>query len=182
MMPSSMPSSACTLREVAVPSKSSLSGTLGRIDFSDAYEVPLRQPDLGVAQAYWAVFGAEPAWVRWLMNLRGHIAVRLGLAHPFGTSPASLDDVPAFQPGVRVGPFTVQSISEQELIVGDDDHHLNFRISAFKSERGGQTFLTISTAVEIHNKLGRAYMFVVKPFHRFIAPFMVRRAVRLGRL
>jgi hypothetical protein len=159
-----------------------LCGTLGRIDFSDAYEVALSQPNLRVDQAYWAVFGAEPAWVRWLMNLRGHIAVRLGLMHPFGTSLTSPDEVPVFQPGVRVGPFTVQSISEQELIVGDDDQHLNFRISAFKSERGGQTFLTISTAVEIHNKLGRLYMFVVKPFHRFIAPFMVRRAARLGRL
>ncbi len=182
MMPRSVKSNVCKFREVPVPSMSSLCGTLGRIDFSDAYEVPLSQPNLRVEEAYWAVFGAEPAWVRWLMNLRGHMAVRLGLMHPFGTAPASPEDVPAFQPGVRVGPFTVQSMTDQELIVGDDDLHLNFRISALKSERAGQTFLTISTAVEIHNNLGRLYMFVVKPFHRFIAPFMIRRAVRLGRL
>lgn len=108
--------------------------------------------------------------------------MRLGLMHPFSTSSTSPEEVPVFQPGVRVGPFTVQSISEQELIVGDDDRHLNFRISALKSERAGQIFLTISTVVEIHNKLGRLYMFVVKPFHRFIAPFMVPRAMNRGRL
>lgn len=181
-MPMSKKSSACALREVLVPSTSSVCGTLGRIDFSDAYEVPLTQPDLRVEEAYWAVFGAEPEWVRWLMSLRGHIAVRLGLMHPFSASAQSPDEVPAFQSGVRVGPFTVQSITEQELIVGDDDHHLNFRISALKSERAGQMFLTISTVVEIHNKLGRLYMFVVKPFHRFIAPFMVRSAMKGGRL
>jgi Protein of unknown function (DUF2867) len=181
-MQKAMKSTVCPLREVAVPSMSSVCGTLGRIDFSDAYEVQLTQPDLRVEEAYWAVFGAEPAWVRWLMNLRGHIAVRWGLMHPFSASPTSPDKVPAFQSGVRVGPFTLQSISEQELIVGDDDHHLNFRISALKSERAGQMFLTISTVVEIHNKLGRLYMLVVKPFHRFIAPFMVRRAVSEGRL
>jgi hypothetical protein len=168
--------------EVPVPLTSALVRSLERIDFADAYEVPMRQPDLAVDAAYWAVFGAEPAWVRCLMNLRGHIAVRFGLTHPFNTPSTSPEQVPEFRPGARVGPFTVQSIMAHELIVGDDDKHLNFRISALKTSRGGQFFLTISTAVEIHNALGHVYMFVVKPFHRFIAPFMVSRAVRAGRL
>ena len=167
---------------VAIPLASELRSSLHRIDFSDAYEVSLRKSGQSVEQAYWAVFGFEPIWVRWLMNLRGHIAIQLGLTHHRNVPAIPQGVVPIFEIGARVGPFKVQSTSLNELIVGNDDKHLNFRISALKSERAGQIFLTISTAVEIHNNLGRAYMFVVKPFHRFIAPFMVRRAARLGRL
>ena len=170
------------LQVVALPVASELRSSLRRIDFVDAYEARLSKSEQSVKQAYWAVFGFEPIWVRWLMNLRGCIAVQLGLTHHFTLPVIPQGAVPSFEIGARVGPFTVQSVSLHEVIVGDDDKHLNFRISALKSERDGQSFLTISTAVEIHNNLGRACMFVVKPFHRFIAPFMVRRALLLGRL
>jgi hypothetical protein len=170
------------IREVSMPSDSALPSSFGVSDFADAYEVPLSRPDLTVEQAYWGVFGEVPTWVRCLMILRGCIALRLGLAHSFREPAMSHEGVPIFEPGIRVGQFLVQSISEQELIVGNDDQHLNFRISALKTEREGRTFLTISTAVKIHNNLGRLYMCVVKPFHRFVAPHMVRRALRLGRL
>ncbi|WP_158272814.1 DUF2867 domain-containing protein [Limnohabitans sp. T6-5] len=153
-----------------------------RIDFADAYEAPCCQADIGVEEAYWAVFGAEPTWVQWLMRVRGLIAVRLGLAHPFNSPRMLSGGIPLFQPGLRVGPFTVQSVSATELIVGDDDKHLNFRISCLKTPRDGQAFITLSTVVQIHNRLGHVYMFIVKPFHRFIAPFMVRRAMIQGRL
>jgi len=169
-------------RAVAVPACSNVLTSLKRIDFADAYECPLSKPQMDASAAYWAVFGVAPIWVRWLMSLRGHIAIRLGLAHPFDTYQSNADLVPTFQPGVRLGPFTVQSVSAHELIVGDDDKHLNFRISCLKTESGGRAVITISTVVEIHNSLGRFYMIVVKPFHRFIAPFMVRRAVSQGRL
>lgn len=173
---------SCPLREVSPPTGSALSSQMREIDFFDAYEVPLSQSNLTVEEAYWAIFGSQPAWVRWLMHVRGWVAVRLGLMHPFGVNKTTFAGLPDFQPRCRVGPFTVQSITDQELIVGDDDKHLNFRISAFKCEREGQVFLTVSTAVKIHNNLGHAYMFVVKPFHRLIAPYMVCRAVRSARL
>ncbi len=170
------------VHEVPVPAASGLLHSLNRIDFADAYQVPLSHPVMDIGDAYMAIFGFAPTWVRWLMSLRGHIAVRLGLAHPFDTAPISFDEKPRLQPGVRAGPFTVQSISTDEIIVGDNDKHLNFRISVLKTECKGQCFVTVSTGVEMHNRLGRIYMFVVKPFHRFIASFMIQQAVWAGRL
>lgn len=170
------------VRVVPVPVHSEVLTSLERVDFADAYEIPISKPQLDASAVYWAVFGVEPVWVRWLMRWRGHIAIRLGLTHPFDTVKASPSSVPTFQLGRRVGPFTVQSVSAHEVIVGDDDKHLNFRISCLKTVSGGRAFITVSTVVQIHNTLGRFYMFVVKPFHRFIAPFMVRRAVSEGRL
>ncbi len=37
-----------------------------------------------------------------------------------------------FQVGQRVGIFTIQSIEPNELIAGEDDKHLDFRVSVFK--------------------------------------------------
>lgn len=161
---------------------SGLRPSLKRIDFADGYEAQLQNSNIDIGDAYMAIFGFEPAWVRWLMNLRGLIALRLGLSHPFDARPIAVSEKPRFQPGTRVGPFTVQSVSTDQIIVGDNDKHLDFRISVLKTERDGQSFVTVSTGVEIHNRLGRIYMLVVKPFHRFLAPYMVRQAVKEGRL
>ena len=169
-------------QKVAVPAESAITVALKRHDYLDAYEVQLSQPELQVCDAYVAIFCNPPAWVQSLMNLRGRMAVRLGLTHPFDVPAMLPDDRPRFELGQRVGSFTVQAIYPNELIVGDDDKHLNFRISTLKTVREGKSCITVSTVVEIHNTLGRAYMFIVKPFHRFLAPYMLRRAASSGSL
>ena len=171
-----------SFRVVAIPTNSALSSFFRRIDFSDAYELELSKPELRVGEAYMAIFCFAPAWIRGLMNLRGLIAVHLGLKHPFVTHDVQQGDLMIVELGRRVGPFTVQSVSPNELIVGDDDTHLNFRISTLKTEREGRFYITVSTAVEIHNTLGRFYMVVVKPFHKLLASHMLRRAALSGRL
>jgi hypothetical protein len=176
-MPTPLP-----LRVVTVPVDSALASSLHRIHFADAYEVQLSKSALHASEAYVAIFCFAPVWIRGLMDVRGHIAVRLGLKHPFNTPEVQQGAFPKVELGRRVGPFTVQSVAPNELIVGDDDSHLNFRISTMKTEREGHFYITVSTAVEVHNTLGRIYMWVVKPFHKFLAPYMVKRAALNGRL
>ena len=170
------------IRQVEVPTGSAIKAALKRSDFSDAYEVPLARLELQVDEAYVAIFCNAPSWVQGLMSLRGYIAVCLGLTHPFDARDVGPRGRPSFEIGQRVGSFTVQSIYANELIVGDDDKHLNFRISTIKTEREGVFYITVSTAVEIHNTLGRVYMVVVKPFHQFLAPYLLGRAASSGRL
>lgn len=173
------------LIEVPMPAESEMPQSIRRIDFSDAYEVCLNRQELSANEAYVAIFASEPAWVRWLMKLRGRIAGLFGIAHDFDSGKKLDIDHPGsavFVAGERLGPFTVRVVAANELVVGDDDKHLNFRISTLRRERGGVAYITVSTGVEIHNQLGHAYMFLVKPFHRFIAPLMIRRAMAAGRL
>lgn len=170
---------------VPIPAESHLPQSLRQIDFGDAYEVRLNKHELSATGAYIAVFGSEPTWVRWLMKLRGRIAALFGITHDFDSGKKIDIDHPernVFVVGERLGPFTVRLVTENEFVVGDDDKHLNFRISTLRFERDGVAYITISTGVEIHNRLGHAYMFVVKPFHRLIAPWMIRQAAIAGRL
>jgi hypothetical protein len=166
--------------KVAIPENSKVTRALRRVDFSDAYQTRLTRA-LSVEEVYRAVFGYWPAWIRVLMHLRG-LVVLLGLRHPndaeLKAKAAHSFDRSCYQVGQRVGVFSIQSIEPDELIVGDNDKHLDFRISIHKAS---QT-VTVSTVVEIHNTLGRLYMLVVKPFHRLIVRTMVENAVLAGRL
>jgi hypothetical protein len=78
--------------------------------------------------------------------------------------------------------FSIRSIEPDELIVGDNDKHLDFRLSIFRSRVNGVEMATVSTAVEIHNTVGKIYMVVIKPFHHCITRAMIQRAVNAGRL
>lgn len=170
------------VREVPVPEDSAIKTALKHSDFVDAYEVQLTRSELPVSDAYVAIFCYPQPWVQALMNLRGYIAICLGLTHPFELRKIQPKEGLHFEIGQRVGSFTVQSIEANELIVGDDDRHLNFRISTIKTEREGCAYITVSTSVEIHNLLGHIYMFVVKPFHQFLAPYMLKRAALSGKI
>jgi Protein of unknown function (DUF2867) len=170
--------------EVMLPLASKIHQSLNAIDFSDAYQTALSNPQMTVQQACAAVFAYSPLWVKYLMKLRGLIASIAGLKHganALSTNNTSFNES-QYEVGKRLGLFTIQSLSADELIMGDDDKHLNFRISVYKSVQNGVSLITVSTVVEIHNWLGKTYMFVVKPFHKYIAKSMVQKAVDGGRL
>ena len=130
---------------------------------------------------YQALLGRVPAWVKVLFRIRGVVASILGLRHE-GVADVPSAPAATYEVGQRVGMFTIQSIESDELIVGGDDKHLDFRLSVFLSSLNGVETATVSTAVEIHNTTGRIYILVIKPFHRAIARATLQRAVDADRL
>lgn len=100
-----------------------------------------------------------PRWVRLLLLLR-----RL-LTSPFGLSN---DGPPAAE---KLGPFPVELETDDELIAGFDDKHLNFRVSVLS--RDDRVFL--ATWVRPHNFGGRFYLYGILPFHVLIARNALRR-------
>ena len=83
----------------------------------------------------------------------------------------------------RVGFFRFYSTSPIEVVLGEDDMHLDFRISVLCSgspSPGGKRHLTLSTVVRCHNRMGRLYILVIAPFHRLIIQSSLRRAARIG--
>jgi len=169
------------VKEVPVPVACNLFRALKAVHFCDAFQAPVSNPELGPQDAYRAVFGCAPAWVSMLLKMRGMVAFLLGLRHG---GEASFEVTPdaRYEIGQRVGRFLIRSIERNELIVGENDKHLDFRISIYRSSLNGVETVTVSTAVEIHNTIGRIYMLVVEPFHRCIARAMMQGAVNAGRL
>ncbi|TDK41025.1 DUF2867 domain-containing protein [Antarcticimicrobium luteum] len=98
----------------------------------------------------------SPAWAQALLRLRDAVV------RPFGLKTAADD--------ARTG-FPVEYESDEELIVGMDDCHLDFRITVLKS--GGTVH--IATWVHRNNALGWAYLALITPFHRLILRSALRR-------
>jgi Protein of unknown function (DUF2867) len=169
------------VKEVPVPVACNLFHALKAVHFCDAFQAPVSNPELGPQHAYRAVFGCAPAWARLLLKMRGMVATMLGLRHGGKTGFEVTPDA-GFEVGQRVGRFLIRSIDRNELIVGENDKHLDFRISIYRSSLNGEETVTVSTAVEIHNAIGRIYMLVIEPFHRCIARSMMQGAVDSGRL
>jgi hypothetical protein len=82
----------------------------------------------------------------------------------------------SYRPGERLGIFTVVSQSAEEIVLGIDDRHLDVRVSVAKPNDAPAPRYVVSTAVRIHNLLGRAYMIPVGRIHSVVVRAMMRRA------
>ncbi|UOQ71799.1 DUF2867 domain-containing protein [Hymenobacter cellulosilyticus] len=158
---------------VPLPLHSALAATPA--DYTDAYRValPAYLPQQAEAVA-WRLFGQGPAWVRRLMQLRDW------LVRPFGLTTFPVANLPAYGTplvtGSRIGPFQVFSVSAQEVILGQDDRHLNFRASVLVA--GAEPAVVVTTVVQFHNWFGRAYFALIRPFHHLVVPALLRYALR----
>lgn len=159
----------------------------GFTDYADAFRAcvdPSRYPDVD-AFARGFLDQKPPPWIVAAMRARDSIVGTLfGLktsndvavgdrANLAGEPEAS---VPlALVPGVRRGIFRILERTPDEILLGEDDRHLDFRLSLLHERIGDDAFVTVSTVVRFHNALGRAYFLPVRPVHERIVPAMMRR-------
>ena len=67
------------------------------------------------------------------------------------------------------------------MILGEDDKHLNFRISLLTENLNTEQIkkeVTISTTVEFNNWFGKIYFLPVRPFHKLIVPRMLKAIIK----
>lgn len=74
--------------------------------------------------------------------------------------------------------FPLLSASQNEVELGLDDRHLDFRTWITFRETAKGAILTSTTAVWTHNAGGRVYLAVIRPFHIAIVRASLRRVVK----
>jgi hypothetical protein len=169
-----MPTQLELITSVPVPSMSAIARLYKSMHLADAFAIQLPagasiNPDV-LARF---IVAHQPSWIGWLTKVRDIIVAGFGLKT--AKHLASLAD--------RVGVFKVYSTNQTEIVLGEDDKHLNFRVSVLcsgQAEPEGSRQLIVSTVVQCHNRLGRAYIFVIAPFHRLVVKASLRRAARVG--
>jgi Protein of unknown function (DUF2867) len=158
---------------VNVPAQSVIYSTLLNADFYDAYQTINPHPERHALEIWLGTLAKIPAWIDRAMLLRNFIVSKVGLRDSGKISNAGVSKAIAdYRVGDRVGIFTITHISESELVMGDDDKHLAVQVSLCKIDLNQ---VVISTVVHIHNWMGHAYMFFVKPMHRIIAPAVLSK-------
>ncbi len=162
-----------TVTRVAPPSPSAIADWRPGADLLDSYAVTLppgASDDVGVLAT--ALFSTPPLWTRGLLRLRDEIMRPLGVKTTGEIAKAGAADGRD-----RIAFFPVFSRSRNEIILGEDDRHLDFRASVLiETDAGaGSRRLVFTTAVRCHNLLGRAYLGVIAPFHVLIVRSNLRR-------
>ncbi len=164
------------------PPASAFLDDLGRSYYWDSYEAPLRRDDLAMTNLYLALFAHHPRWAKWLLVLRGWIVAPFGLRT---TTAAELDTIEiksAYAVGEKIARFTLFGQNDTEIVTGGNDKHLDFRVSVRKLTERGASRVVLSTSVTPHNAFGKAYLFVILPFHRLGVRTILSNAVRAGRV
>ena len=124
-------------------------------DFLDCYSVASK---LSVRDAAEQIV-QFPFWVQVLMNIRRIVTAPFGLKNDISEATE------------KIGPFPIESETDEEIVAGFDDKHLNFRISIAALQ--GNIYL--ATWVRTHNVGGRLYLAAVMPFHILICMSALNR-------
>lgn len=175
------------ITEAPLPEASRIRLALPGADFADCYVAADPAPGLSPMQAWLDTVACTPAWTRLLMAWRNRLVRLVGLKDLGGIGEldarARRKTAAEFRVGDRVGIFDIRHLGEDEVLMGQDDRHLEVQVSLCKRQRLGadgrnEPVIALGTVVHIHNPLGRAYMGLITPFHRLIAPAMLRAGVR----
>ena len=165
------------IHEVAIPAGSDIARHTPGAYFADAFSTPFAAAHTPALQIYLDQIADMPPWVSRMMLLRNKIVQLVGLKDLGGFA---LQPGQSRQPqaGDRIGIFTLLSVRDEEIVLGDTDKHLDVWLSVRRPgpEHPGQ--LVVSTVVKVHNGLGRFYMFFVGPMHKRIVPAVLARAAR----
>ena len=164
---------------ISIPEESELRRVYTAVDLSDAYSIPL-PPGASTDPEILArhIFAQQAPWVRGLMSVRDTIVSVFGLK-----TAKDLQTLSAEGPTDRVGIFKIYNKRPHEIVLGEEDKHLDFRLSVLVLERPGSALgndLILSTVVHCHNLLGRAYILAIEPFHRLVVKSYLRRAALVG--
>ena len=114
-------------------------------DWVDRYEVIVPGVGLTAEEAARHLFGRMPAWAKQLLALRNIIVAPLGLKE------ASEEVVADSSPGSpRIGIFPVVSNAVNEIVLGFDDRHLDFRVVVDTfALKEGTTRVGVQTVIKV---------------------------------
>jgi hypothetical protein len=157
------------VRKVEIKQEWLISNALEHVDFQDAFAIDV-DPSLPADPQWWAdkLLANPPKSVAAMMGLR-NLAMK-----PFGLKTGDLDESgenEVFKPLAR---------SDDELLLGTDDRHLNFRGNLVTESTPEKLTLTLGTVVKFNNRLGRAYFVPVRPMHaHVIVPMVLRHMAKV---
>ena len=142
------------------------------LDFLHSDGIGVTAPMTAI-QAYCAMTSDVPGWLAMAFRLRDFISRRFNVATIHGFSSRNPERVPAV--GELLDFFTVEAISDQQLVLTSRDTHLAVMVSMDLDEaKQGRQRLNVTTSVQCFNRFGRLYMLPVGKAHGPIVRRMLR--------
>jgi hypothetical protein len=169
--------------ECDVPSGSMLSRELiEHAYFHDSYRAPLSRRELGIVDVFFGIFAHHPLWMKLLLIVRNKVASLAGLDAPTASEILHVAIKDRYVVGEKIGVWPILSLSEDEVVTGRNNRHLDFRLSVLKVPDGDKASVVVSTICTVHNLTGKLYLFFVVPFHRYGVRKLMANALAARRL
>ncbi|KAA1179622.1 DUF2867 domain-containing protein [Rhizobium tropici] len=129
-------------------------------DWADCFELKIPNSDLTAIAAARTMLSRFPFWVRLLIRVRDAVTSLFGLR---SSSDHQADELE------KIGFFPVVSKSDNQVVLGFDDRHLDFRVVIdVRSDDQGRRLVDATTLVRRKILLGWIYLAIITPFHRLI--------------
>ncbi|HEX2969598.1 MAG TPA: DUF2867 domain-containing protein [Bacteroidales bacterium] len=143
----------CKLNKL--PDDSLINNEIYNIDYQDTYMIAKNTME-SVDEIKTRIF-TLPEWIQMLLRIRYYMFVK-----PFG---------------LKTGNHEIPTLfmDENEIVIGEDDRHLYFRISILKREVNSETKIYLTTIVRYNNLWGNCYFFLIKPFHKLVVKALLKR-------
>ena len=168
----------------SLPCKSLLRKEEEFYDYSDSFQGNFidRNGTVTSTKVGQAFFMSGPKWIDILFALRNKLVEPLGLktAGKIKKREQLLENFTCDQ-GDQLGLFKVFNKTDNEVILGEDDKHLNFRVSLFIDQHNDEEAnkkLIISTTIKFNNWFGRLYFLPLRPFHKLIVVAMLKKIIQ----
>jgi len=142
-----------------IPENSVITSGFDKIDYFDTYRVVKITNDN--AEKIAAEIFKLPNWALWLMKIRDFIVGFFGLKT---SKEKRVEQATYFQTIVQ---------NENEIVMGENDKHLDFRTSVLVDRE--KSFIYLITVVCFNNFLGKIYFLTIKPFHKIIVKSILNR-------
>lgn len=168
------------IQKVDFPKSSVLS--LKDFDYFDTYQASFFDENNKYSVSYIGkvFFSTTSGWINQLFHLRNKIVSLFGLKVPENIKERErlLEEFEC-EPGQKLGLFQVYEKNDNEVILGEDDRHLNFKVSFLKENLfNHKKQLSVTTVVKFNNRFGKYYFFIIKPFHKLIVKSMLKKLIK----
>jgi hypothetical protein len=169
--------------ECDVPSGSVLGRELiERAYFRDSYRAPLSRREHGIIDIFFGIFAHHPLWMKLLLIIRNKVASLADLDAPTASEILHVEVKDRYAVGEKIGVWPIFSLSEDEVVAGRNNKHMDFRLYVLKSSDGDRASVVVSTVCTVHNLSGKLYLFFIVPFHRYSVRKLMANALAARRL
>lgn len=170
------------IKKTEFPEKSVLSKGKKEFDYIDSFEGEFTDGgrNIDISEIGKVFFTSGPKWGKRMFAFRNKAVGIFGLKTGSESETQQKEQDFKCEVGERAGLFKVFDKTSNEIVLGEDDKHLDFRVSLLVDRskvHPDEHSLTISTTVKYHNWLGVLYFLPVRPFHKLIVPAMLKNII-----
>lgn len=170
-------------KQSAIPSRSILKKNEATFHYIDSFQSPILEKgqNVDIDEFVQLFLSSGPKWADTLFKVRNNAVRLFGLKVSSAADRQKKVDTSMLKVGEQVGIFRLFEKTENEVILGEDDKHLNFRVSLLIDQYtngSNKKRLSITTAVRFNNAFGRIYFLPVKPFHKLLVKTSLREIIK----